>query len=73
VEQEQGTRGWFAIQMDASTFGVFDVFPDDAARQTHLAGGVGQALAARGEELFSEAPSIQNLNVLAFKLAGEAP
>lgn len=73
VEQEEGTRAWFAIQLDGSTFGVFDVFPDDAARQTHLDGGVGQALAQRGEELFSEAPSIQKLDVLAFKLAGEAP
>lgn len=73
VEQEEGTRAWFAIQMDASTFGVFDVFPDDGARQTHLAGGVGQALAERGEELFSEPPNIQTLDVLAFKLAGEAP
>lgn len=35
VEQEQGTRAWFALQLDESTFGIFDVFPDDdAARPT---------------------------------------
>ncbi|MFF2840714.1 putative quinol monooxygenase [Paenarthrobacter sp. NPDC057981] len=72
VEQEEGTRAWFALQFDESTFGVFDVFPDDEARQTHLSGGVGQALAAQGAELFSVEPNIQNLDVLAFKLPGES-
>ena len=71
VEQEPGTRAWFALQLDESTFGIFDVFPDDAARQAHLAGGVGQALAAQAEELFSAEPRIQNLDVLAYKLPGE--
>jgi quinol monooxygenase YgiN len=71
VEQEQGTRAWFALQLDESTFGVFDVFPDDDARQTHLSGGVGQALAARADELFSTEPSIQKIEVLAYKLPGE--
>lgn len=72
VDQEPGTRAWFAVQMDASTFGIFDVFPDDEARQSHLAGGVGQALTARAAELFSGEPSIEQLDVLAFKLAGES-
>lgn len=72
VEQEQGTRAWFALQFDESTFGVFDVFPDDDARQAHLAGGVGQALAAQGAELFSAEPNIQNVDVLAYKLPGES-
>lgn len=72
VEQEEGTRAWFALQFDESTFGVFDVFPDDEARQTHLSGGVGQALAAQGAELFSVEPNIQKVDVLAFKLPGES-
>ncbi|MGF6832302.1 quinol monooxygenase YgiN [Paenarthrobacter sp. TE4293] len=72
VEQEQGTRAWFALQFDESTFGVFDVFPDDDARRTHLSGGVGQALAAQGADLFSEEPNIQNVDVLAYKLPGES-
>jgi quinol monooxygenase YgiN len=44
VMEEPGTTAWFAIQIGPSTFGVFDVFPDDEARDAHLAGGVGQAL-----------------------------
>ncbi|GAA0187732.1 antibiotic biosynthesis monooxygenase [Glutamicibacter creatinolyticus] len=71
VEQEQGTRAWFALQLDESTFGIFDVFPDDDARQTHLSGDVGQALIAQAAELFSAEPSIQNIDVLAYKLPGE--
>lgn len=71
VEQEEGTRAWFALQFDESTFGIFDVFPDDEARQTHLSGGVGQALAAQGADLFSAEPSIQNVDVIAYKLPGE--
>lgn len=72
VEQEDGTRAWFALQIDESTFGIFDVFPDGDARQAHLSGGVGQALAAQGAELFSAEPSIQNIDVIAYKLPGES-
>lgn len=71
VEQEPGTRAWFALRLDGSTFGIFDVFPDDDARRAHLSGGVGQALAARAGELFGEEPRIQEIDVLAYKLPGE--
>ena len=67
VMEEPGTIAWFAIQMGPSTFGVFDVFPDDAARDAHLAGGVGQALAPNTGVLFSE-PSIEKIDILADKL-----
>src|SRR6476659_6666232 len=48
VMDEPGTVAWFAIQFGPSTFGVYDVFPDDEARDAHLAGGVGQALGLTG-------------------------
>jgi quinol monooxygenase YgiN len=38
VQDEAGTPLWFALRFDASTFGIFDAFPDDAARQAHLGG-----------------------------------
>lgn len=68
VEEEPDTRVWFAIQIDDSTFGIFDAFPDDAGRQTHLAGGVGTALVQRADELFVRPPTIEKLDVLATKL-----
>src|SRR4029077_8035484 len=67
VMQESGTIAWFAFRMGPSTFGVFDVFPDEAARDAHLAGGVGQALGPNTGVLFS-APSVQKIDVLADKL-----
>lgn len=68
VEQEPDTRAWFAIQFDASTFGIFDVFADDAGRQAHLAGGVGTELMQRADELFTVQPAMENVDVLACKL-----
>jgi quinol monooxygenase YgiN len=67
VMEEPGTVGWFAIRMGPSTFGVFDVFPDDEARDAHLAGGVGQALGPNTGVLFSE-PSVEKIDVIADKL-----
>ena len=67
VMEEPGTIAWFAVQMGPSTFGVFDVFPDEAARDAHLAGGVGQALGPNTGVLFS-APSVEKIDVLADKL-----
>jgi len=70
VDQEPDTTAWFAIRMGPSTYGIFDVFPDDSGRQAHLNGQVAEALMARADELFSEPPDIQPLDVLASKLPG---
>ena len=67
VMEEPGTVAWFAIQLGPSTFGVFDVFPDDEARDAHLAGGVGQALGPNTGVLFSE-PQIEKIDILAAKV-----
>lgn len=65
---ESSTTVWFALQLGPSTFGVFDAFPDEAGRQTHLSGPIAQALMARADELFSRAPQIDPVDVLAAKL-----
>ena len=70
VEDEPDTVAWFAVRMGPSTFGIFDVFPDDAGRQAHLSGRVAEALMARAEELFATPPAIEQLDVLASKLPG---
>jgi quinol monooxygenase YgiN len=67
VMEEPGTTAWFAIRLGPSTFGVFDVFPDDEARDAHLAGGVGQALGPNTGVLFSE-PQIEKIDILADKV-----
>jgi len=68
VEQEPGTTAWFAIRISGSTFGIFDVFPDEAGRQAHLAGRVAAALMAKAPELLAQPPSIEKIDVLAAKL-----
>lgn len=67
VMDEPGTTAWFAIRLGPSTFGIFDVFPDDAARDAHLAGDVGQALGPNTGKLFSD-PVVEKLDVIADKL-----
>lgn len=67
VMEEPGTIAWFAIQFGPSTFGVYDVFPDDEARDAHLAGGVGQALGPNTGVLFSE-PQIEKIDIIANKV-----
>lgn len=68
VEQEKQTIAWFAIRLGTTTFGIFDAFPDEEGRQEHLTGAVAKALMAKAPDLFSEAPSIQKVEVLASKL-----
>jgi len=68
VEEEPATTAWFAIQFGPSEFGIFDVFPDNAGREAHLAGRVAEALMARASELFAQPPAIEPVDVLAAKL-----
>ncbi len=68
VEAEPATKAWFAIKMGPATFGIFDVFPDDAGREAHLAGKVADALKARAGELLSMPPEIEKIDVIAAKL-----
>jgi quinol monooxygenase YgiN len=70
VQEEPGTTAWFAIRMGASTFGIFDAFPDEAGRQAHLAGRVAAALKSKAAELFAEPLAIEKIDVLAAKLPG---
>ena len=68
VNQEPATTAWFAIRMGPTTFGIFDVFPDELGRQAHLSGKVAAALMAKAPELFAKPPDIRKLDVIASKL-----
>lgn len=68
VNQEPGTMTWYAIKLGPSTFGIFDSFADDAGRDAHLGGQVAAALMAQAPELFSTAPVIDKVDILAAKL-----
>ncbi len=68
VEAERDTPAWFAIRLGPSTFAIFDAFPDEAGRQAHLGGRVAAALMKSAPDLLSEAPRIDQADVLAAKL-----
>lgn len=40
AEREPGTIAWFALRFGRGHYGIFDVFPDDEARDAHLSGPV---------------------------------
>ena len=58
VEREPATTTWFALRLGASTFGIFDAFPDEAGRQAHLSGQVAAALMAKALELQEEKQAV---------------
>ncbi|HUA39055.1 MAG TPA: hypothetical protein VMA35_11740 [Candidatus Sulfopaludibacter sp.] len=68
VEQEPATLAWFGIRLGPTTFGIFDVFPDESGRQAHLSGRVAAALMAKAPDLLARPPVIEKADVLAVKL-----
>jgi quinol monooxygenase YgiN len=67
ARKEPTTVNWYAYRLSPSTFGVFDTFEDEAGRQKHLNGPIGQALVAKTPELFASPPSIEPVTLLNFK------
>src|SRR6266481_2572376 len=68
VESEPATTAWFALRLGPSTFGIFDVFPNEEGRQAHLSGRVAAALKSQASELFAQPPTIEMIDVIAAKL-----
>ncbi|WP_433254003.1 putative quinol monooxygenase [Streptosporangium sp. CA-135522] len=70
VEAEPGTTAWFALRMSPTLFGIFDAFPDESSRDSHLSGEVAKALMEQAPDLFAAPPAINKINILAAKLPG---
>ncbi len=68
VQQEKTTIAWFAIRLGPTTFGIFDVFENEAGQQAHLAGRVAAALMSKAPELFAKPLNLEKTDVLAAKL-----
>lgn len=67
VRTEAAAGAWFAVRFRRYHYGIFDVFPDDAARASHLQGPVAQALGER-ISLFARPPVFHAVDILAEKL-----
>lgn len=69
ANQEAATPIWFALRLGPATFGIFDAFDDEAGRKAHLAGQIAAVLMAKAPELLAEPPQIEQVDVLASKIA----
>ncbi len=67
VAQEAGTLAWFAVRMADGSYGIFDVFADNAGRFAHLAGQVPRELAKHALTLLGSFPDMSMIDVLAEK------
>ena len=67
--QESGTTTWYAVKLTPGKYGIFDTFPDEKSRNAHLTGEIAKQLFAKAPELFSEAPQVEKLEILAAKAA----
>ena len=67
VEAEQNTITWYALKLGANKFGIFDTFPNEDGRKSHLAGEVAKALMKNAPDLFASDPQIQQVDVIAVK------
>jgi quinol monooxygenase YgiN len=64
-KKETGTVNWFGLKEGAGHYSVFDTFNDEAGRDAHLNGEIAKALMANAATLFSEAPQIHKIDILA--------
>jgi quinol monooxygenase YgiN len=65
--QEHGTVTWYAFRISETTYGIFDTFETEEARQAHLDGQIPAALAAVGPDLLASDPDIRTTDIIAVK------
>lgn len=65
--QEEGTVSWYAFRIDDTTYGIFDTFESEEAREAHVNGQIPAALQAVGSDLLADDPDIKPIDVLAVK------
>jgi quinol monooxygenase YgiN len=65
--QEEGTATWYAFRLYDTTYGIFDTFEDEEARQAHVNGRIPAALQDVASDLLADAADIKPIDVLAVK------
>ena len=64
---EAGTVTWYAFKISDTSYGIFDTFETEDARQDHLQGEIPRALAKVAPELLAAEPDIRMVDVIAVK------
>jgi quinol monooxygenase YgiN len=65
--QEAGTITWYAFKISDTTYGIFDSFETEDARQAHLSGEIPTALGQVAADLLAQDPDIRTVDVVAVK------
>jgi len=64
---EEGTVTWYAFKLSETSYGIFDTFETEEARQAHLDGEIPVALGQVAEDLLAAAPEIRPVDLIAVK------
>ncbi|TAJ72883.1 MAG: hypothetical protein EPO51_07035 [Phenylobacterium sp.] len=66
VESEPATGPWYAVQQSPTTFAIFEVFPNIAGRDAHVAGGGGDIFrdVERMNRLLAQPAHVRKVDVL---------
>jgi quinol monooxygenase YgiN len=64
---EAGTVTWYAFRSGETSFGIFDTFETEDARQAHLDGEIPRALGQVAADLLAGDPDIRTVDVIAAK------
>ena len=64
---EPGTVTWYAFRLGGTTFGIFDTFETEDARQDHVNGEIPRALSQVAPDLLAGAPDIRKVELIAAK------
>jgi quinol monooxygenase YgiN len=62
---ESGTVTWYAFKINETSYGIFDTFETEKARQAHLDGEIPKALGRVASDLLAAAPDIHLVEVIA--------
>ena len=72
ARDEKGMLTWYAFKEDEGSYGIFDTFETEQARQAHLDGEIAKALMSKAAELLAQPPMIHKIDLLAAKIPGES-
>lgn len=64
---EEGTVTWYAFKVTDTTYGIFDTFETEAARQAHLDAEIPKALGEAAPDLLANDPDIRPVDIVARK------
>ncbi len=67
AQAELKTVRWYALQIDTSTFAIFDSFESEEGRDAHLNGEIAAALMKNASALLAKDPVIEKVELLAVK------